>query len=1085
MSTLLIRLTLLSLLSFGFLSAKANPSINNVTYPSSVELYEKFEVNFDVQGNYNNPYSYREIEVTGMFEHLQYDVNERIDGFFYRQYEHTCSPLGSDQLIGVNGATFALRYTPRKTGTYRFSITATDVDGTTTTSFYTFTVYAVNGNNYPGFINLHPGEDHFAYEDGTRYLPIATNMAFAASGKTWCEFDKWLTLFSMNGGNSVRIWTNAYWGFSLEGNQTMSVPLPPGNYNSNQRILSILDQVFDRSKELDVNLKLCLNATVVYSDEKVCDNPYQIHTFNVNCQNVNTTNETFSPNIPNELFFQTNAGNETWEMQQNRHRYFIARYGYATNLEAYEVFNETELIDDLRIGNSASDGYYPNMFGPYLQWNQEIIDLIDRKDIYNHPITTSHLNGRDPDAANPNYLMTPIYNNPLVDFTEIHAYSFNTDDDYGVFNYGDLPLNELIYNGINYAKDGFNKPAMVNEFLWQAKGPQHYDPNAFGLHQGMWTSYMAGTPSIASPWFWKSHLHEGGHWGQFFGISSFVDITKNKLTNDMEAEQQIVSANGSGVRWTVLSGQQFAMGYAQDTMFDWRAMHRDGTAYLNTLASSDYPGYTTSSKTVQMEPNRQYFLEWYDTHWGNVISSTVVHSDANGNVTLTTPNANPRFGGIAFTLEANCELYSWHTFELVYTNNSNLREVTTVDYGHAFYRNNNGSINSLYCDNNDDWQWSGLISSVNNVYGDLVAHNIGHVFYKSTTNSINSIYYANGAWNWSGLAASVNNVAGDLTMHSSGNQIFYRSTSGSINSIYYANGTWNWSGLNNASGNNVAGDLVVTDNGRVYYRTSSGHINYIYWNNGSWAHSNMNNASGTNTMAGDLAADEDGNVFYKTNPGKLWQCQMRRLYEVNGVWTVQNLNSAVNHVSAQPNSIVAGNGRVFYRNAGHRINSWVNQGGTWSWDGCQSVHNVSYPIGNYTKMDVDINGNVYYHLPNGNLSILYYGNQCDYGPVINKSAFGGTTEPAKPAVTNTEVNEPQIANVYPNPAMTELNVFVSGAESMDVYLYNSLGQEVLKGTANGERVQLDLSDVEPGVLIVVIRTADGHVYTEKVIRSDH
>ncbi len=227
-------LAISSLLCSSLLSVQANPTINNITYPSVIEIYEKFEVNFDLIANYSSPYDYREIEVTGTFDNGQYDVFEQIDGFFYRPFSFTCNSSGIQVINSVESATFALRYTPRKTGNYSFSITAKDLDGTTCSSSYTFTVYAETGKRYPGFINLHPGEDHFSREDGSRYMPIAANMAFAHADKTVCEYDTWITQFQSNGGNSVRIWANAYWGFRLEGNQIMAISLAPGNYNSNQ-----------------------------------------------------------------------------------------------------------------------------------------------------------------------------------------------------------------------------------------------------------------------------------------------------------------------------------------------------------------------------------------------------------------------------------------------------------------------------------------------------------------------------------------------------------------------------------------------------------------------------------------------------------------------------------------------------------------------------------------------------------------------------------------------------------------------------------------------------------------------------------
>src|SRR5690606_20912409 len=100
---------------------------------------------------------------------------------------------------------------------------------------------------------------------------------------------------------------------------------------------------------------------------------------------------------PEEFFTDERAKRLT----QQRYRYIVARYGYRTNLLAWELFNEVDL----------TDGYDADAVSA---WHREMAAYIKAIDPFGHPVTTSF--------SNP--LLDPkVWSLPEIDFTNTHFYN--------------------------------------------------------------------------------------------------------------------------------------------------------------------------------------------------------------------------------------------------------------------------------------------------------------------------------------------------------------------------------------------------------------------------------------------------------------------------------------------------------------------------------------------------------------------------------------------------------------------------------------------------------------------------------------
>ena len=71
-------------------------------------------------------------------------------------------------------------------------------------------------------------------------------------------------------------------------------------------------------------------------------------------------------------------------------------------------------------------------------------------------------------------------------------------------------------------------------------------------------------------------------------------------------------------------------------------------------------------------------------------------------------------------------------------------------------------------------------------------------------------------------------------------------------------------------------------------------------------------------------------------------------------------------------------------------------------------------------------------------------------------------------------------NIYPNPASRYVNIESASALS-EVVIYNTIGQQAVRRTVNGNAVQLDLGHLATGTYTLRISGADGSLTTRKII----
>jgi len=186
---------------------------------------------------------------------------------------------------------------------------------------------------------------------------------------------------------------------------------------------------------------------------------------------------------------------------KRRLRYIVARWGYSTNILAWELWNEVENTDNYDFDDVA-------------KWHSEIAGFMRGIDPYKHLVTTSS----DPR------------------FGILDSMSFVTIHRYGPYSFRDIAgeLPKIIKD--LWVKCG--KPALITEFgadwRWFDDPYTYKDKEGAEIHEGIWSSILSGSPSSAMLWWWDNYIHPYNLYYHFKSLSEYlrgIDPVKARFSN--------------------------------------------------------------------------------------------------------------------------------------------------------------------------------------------------------------------------------------------------------------------------------------------------------------------------------------------------------------------------------------------------------------------------------------------------------------------------------------------------------------------------------------------------------------------------
>ena len=663
-------------------------------YPSSVDLFGLCEISFTIPKTYSNPYDPDTICVYADFTGPD-NSTYRVDGFYYEDY--TFQQHNDGYEVATHNSLsdgWRIRFTPSQVGTWTFVIRAFDVDGSINLPFMnvnqTFSCTSVI--NADGFISK--ANSKFLKRDVVRkgqrqyhsFFPIGPNVAWYYN-KTYCEIDKPLGIYYYrdhvdslyNNANYMRVWTNRYqhaslYGpeYALNGNNTIVY----FDSTLNQKDAAEIDYIISYANQHDIAIMLSFfNQCDFITSGDGC-NPSRWEN--------NPYNTILNLQDPCDFFTVPDAIRIT----KNLIRHIVSRWGYATNIMCWELWNEVEHSTGLCDGNI--DVINHNIEA----WHNEMSFYIRSIDPW----------GRCISSSGGNYLYTGIFQD--LDIIQHHNYQ---DIQIALSRY-EIPYSLFVTTKYQQTLSA-PKLAFIGEYGFDNSKPPYImekDPKGVSMHNSLWSSMFSTTIGPASFWWW-SYLDTCGMYKRFTPIKTFcqkLPILSETFTPHSTAIDHInvlEFQNGLRTYYMKNGSEDTIMGWSQDTAFAYQSLRRltdsvrlqndtlvdntilpanyfvddvpyDTCGYLYTLDPLKRPQPSSNDNTIILPITNQpvgsrYKVNWYDSETGNkynlgTVDYILVQQNAQGNkyLSLKFPSLvrdlrknviNNTFGDAVFVLTLN------------------------------------------------------------------------------------------------------------------------------------------------------------------------------------------------------------------------------------------------------------------------------------------------------------------------------------------------------------------------------------------------------------------------------------------------
>jgi hypothetical protein len=372
-----------------------------------------------------------------------------------------------------------LRFTPDRAGQWHFRWRVRTPQGSDATRWHPLKVLAPAPGRH-GFLRPSPIDARYLrFDDGTPYFAVGENLAWY-DGRGTFAYDDWLAKLAAQGVNYVRLWMPS-WAFGLEWIRRENgaiVSNTLGDYTDRLDRAWQLDYVLEAADRHGIQVMLCLQNHGPFSlaaNSQWADNPY-------NAANGGPLAH------PLDFFDDPTAR----ALFKRRLRYVVARWGYATNLLAWELWNEVNL---------AASSFLPEVES----WHVEMARELQALDPWGHMITTSVSLGEE---------ASPLWQLPEIALTQTHTYNvpFLLDTGY------------LLTTLLERARvDG--KPALVGETGADWRGPAETlvtDPSHIGFHDGLWVGIMGQAFGTGMTWWWDNVIDPQDLYSHFGAVSRFV-----------------------------------------------------------------------------------------------------------------------------------------------------------------------------------------------------------------------------------------------------------------------------------------------------------------------------------------------------------------------------------------------------------------------------------------------------------------------------------------------------------------------------------------------------------------------------------
>jgi hypothetical protein len=493
----------------------------------SVGQYEKFELTFTLSATYANPFDLAEIDVRVTFTEPG-GTQKVIPAFYYMEYDVV--PGNPERYVNGRDPCWKARFAPTLVGEHSYEITVIERFGRLTVpGAKTFQCVA---SQRKGFIRVDPRDPFLLRRTtGEQYIPIGHNVAHADdyTGLAW-----WTNHFqkdSSEGANWARVWMSQICtGESIEGSPSGAEFADPAYWHGVGRysleIAWKLDHIVELAEQDGIAIQLTLQQAAQFS--------WGSPDWNQNPYNIKRAVDGGWLTNPKEFFTDAKARRLT----QNKYRYIVARWGYSTAIESWELWNEVEYATDSWDIDRAS----------VVAWHAEMAQFLHDMDPCDHPVTTST-------TAGDYTKFDAIWSLPSIDLVQVHSYE---PDIIATLQTSTKVLRK------------YGKPVFTGEFgittddpvpernNWNSLPEPYHSQLLEGLHfhDGIWTAFHL--KSSAGLWWWDWYIQELDLFGVYRPLAVYAEgedlggkglsSATVKVTTQKQAAEPAFQPNAPGIQ---------------------------------------------------------------------------------------------------------------------------------------------------------------------------------------------------------------------------------------------------------------------------------------------------------------------------------------------------------------------------------------------------------------------------------------------------------------------------------------------------------------------------------------------------------
>ena len=1107
-----------------FLSAFGAPQITDIEAPSLIDLYGLYEVAFNM-GAYSNPYDPSVIDAYAVFQGPE-NQRFKVNAFYFEDYVFS-NEAGYETASSTGVAGWRIRFTPNRTGMWTYTIFATDSQGSISTEQKQFECR--NANQATGFITKANNRyiKQTKVENGQAkdalFFPVGPNIA-RYSCQDYGHFHQPYGIYEYYGyidelegnGNYFRLFINRYPFLSLYGKEYTTGVVYFDN-TVNQKDSRELDMIIEYAKAHGVSVMPCFfshNDFVSWDFYSDCPDNWPINPFH-----------TLIPTVSRPCDYFSDA--TAIRITKNLIRYIASRWGYATNIMAWELWNEVNQMEQdesyfCKKSKSCDTEQYCES-KPFredvIDWHRIMGQYLKDNDPFHHLVTTSFALSLDSNSSDNVDFIKRLYAIDAFDIAQSHRYK-NVD------NSSDNFQNDL-FAIMKKTHDQTGKPSFIGEYGFSHFGSSYWykDPWGIEFHNSLWSASFSGAIGTASLWWWQYILKNPtvdlytylGPVCRFFNtlptLSSSFYPYSNKTT---------LGAYPNGIEAYYLMNESCdtIFGWAHDKDFRFQKLKDNAPSYVSTLNPADRPQPCSNSNDmtiiIQNQPiGAQYLVKWYDSETGDEFKTDVVYVTKSGGDKvlsfefpasirdLQNNKIHNSFGDVVFAIYLDCDKMDWKYGGLLEDCLYHVGDemVCNQKTAQVFYKTDANQIHSIWWNSSEHcWKHSELNNAATNVKKDLaIADNGTRIFYINTSDDINSIYFDHTSSRW-----VFDDMGGITRGHAQGplaaidnHQVLYRNKNGALNALWFDSNAkrWRWTSLNDTAPSGVSDAIAVSTEHQVFYKTTSRGLKAIRWDATSrkWVAINLDNSANSG-VKGPIAITPNNQVFFRTTGNDI-----NNIYYDGSTWRRSTLNDAATNVwsSTTTGKILQADlsGKVFYINSDNQVDClyWTPEAG-WKRFALPPTHHKVLSLATNDDRNV-------FFLTNKSTTGLnkpqvysfLYKSQCFdeglthskvWGDIDDSEMWGEYIEALETEPDENAATALPMVTVYPNP--TTGRVTVSSTDVIEkAYVFDSKGNIVSSyDNHRSNTIILDLSSYGDGLYLIRTQNRNGYSTVNKINKID-